>query len=41
MAVRAVLCRPSQPDEATLLANYMRRRADRPAAAVQQVVWRC
>ncbi len=39
LAVRAVLSRPSQPDEAKLLADYLRRRADRPAAAVQQVVW--
>ena len=37
--VRAVLSRPSLPEETKVLADYMRRRADRPAAAVQQVVW--
>ncbi len=39
VAARAVLSRPARSDETTLLADYMRRRADRPAAAVQQVVW--
>jgi hypothetical protein len=39
VAVRTVLSRPSRPDEATLLADYMRRRQDRGAAAVQQVAW--
>ena len=38
-AVRAVLSRPSRPDEVTALVNYLRRRPDRPSAAVQQVVW--
>ncbi len=39
VAVRAVLNRPARPDETSLLAEYMRKRGDRPGAAVQQVVW--
>jgi hypothetical protein len=39
LAVRAVLSRAPETGEAKLLADYMRRRGDRPAGAVQQVLW--
>ena len=39
MAVRAVLSRPAQPEEIKVLGDYLRRREDRPVAAVQQMVW--
>lgn len=39
LAVRSVLSRPARAEEVAALADYMRRRADRPAEACQQVVW--
>src|SRR5262245_6711465 len=39
LAVRTVLGRAARPDEIKALAEYMRRRADRPDAACQQIVW--
>lgn len=39
LAIRSVLNRPAQPDEVRTLADYLRRRQDRPAAGNQQMVW--
>jgi hypothetical protein len=39
LAVRAVLSRPAEPKEVKTLAEYLKRRQDRPGAAVQQMVW--
>ncbi len=38
-AVRSVLSRAARAAEVQALTEYMRRREDRPVAAVQQVVW--
>ncbi len=40
LAVRAILCRPPRATERKLLGEYLRQRADRPAEARRQVVWR-
>lgn len=39
LAVRSVLSRPAQANELKTLTEYLGRRADRPAAGCQQVVW--
>ena len=39
LAIRAVLGRPSRPDEVQTLVGYMQRRQDRLDAACQQIVW--
>ena len=39
LAVRNVLSRPPDDDEAALLAEYLARRDDRPAEAARQLVW--
>ncbi len=39
LAVRAILGRPARSQEIAALSDYQRKRADRPVAAVQQVVW--
>jgi hypothetical protein len=39
LAVRTVLGRPAQAEEVRALADYLRRRPDRPEAACRQVVW--
>jgi hypothetical protein len=39
LAVRTVLSRPAQAEEIRTLADYLRRRDDRPVEACQQVVW--
>ena len=39
LAVRAILSRPSRPDEVQALTDYWRRRADRDPAGCQQIVW--
>jgi hypothetical protein len=39
LAVRTVLSRPAQAEEIRTLAEYLRRRDDRPVEACQQVVW--
>lgn len=39
LAVRTVLSRPPRPEELTTLTDYLRHRADRPAAACRHVVW--
>ena len=38
-AVRSVLSRPARAEEVQTLADYLRRRPDRPAAANQQMLW--
>ncbi len=38
-AVRSVLSRPARAEEVRTLADYLRRRQDRPAAANQQMLW--
>ena len=39
LAVRSVLSRPGRSEEIQTLADYLRRRTDRPAAANQQMLW--
>jgi hypothetical protein len=39
LAVRNVLCRPPDADEARLLSAYFDQRTDRPEDACRQVVW--
>jgi hypothetical protein len=39
LAVRAVLSRPSRPDEVQTLTEYWKHRADRDPAGCQQIVW--
>jgi hypothetical protein len=39
LAVRSVLARAARTEEVAAMAAYLRKRADRPAAATRQVVW--
>jgi hypothetical protein len=39
MAVRSIMARPARTEEIAAMAEYLRKRTDRPAAATQQIVW--
>jgi hypothetical protein len=39
LAIRAITCRPPQPEELETVKQFFEQRADRPDTACQQVVW--